>query len=98
MAFMSIGKMMPDHLKKSKLGAALEASVLLDEFMKKAKDIWGGAIEQDMKPLYIKNKTLTIAVTSSVLAQELKLHEEEILKILNKTGEGKVVERLRYLL
>ena len=98
MSFISIGKMLPEHLKKSKVGEALEASAVLDVFMKKAKELWGEAIEKDMKPLYVKNKTLTIAVTNSVLAQELKLHEEVILTFLNKSSEKPVIERLRYLL
>ena len=98
MAFTSIGKMIPEHLKHSKVGDALEATAVLSIFMQKAKELWGEAIEQDMKPLYIKNKTLTIAVTNAVLAQELKLHEDSILVFLNKSNDKELVERLRYLL
>ncbi len=94
----SIGSMLPEHLKNSKVGEQLEATAVLERFMKKAQEIWGKAIEQDMRPMYLKNKTLTIAVGNSVLAQEMKLHEEKILDFLNDSVDEAIVERLRYLL
>ncbi|MGB0757246.1 MAG: DciA family protein [Patescibacteria group bacterium] len=98
MAFTSIGSILPDHIKKSKAGEQLEATVVLELFMKKAKELWGNQVEQDMKPLYVKNNTLTVAVTSSPLAQEMKLKEQEILDFLKNQNTGVVVDRLRYLL
>ena len=94
----SLGNILPQHLKSSKVGEQLEATVVLDRFVQKAQELWGKAIEQDMRPMYLKNKTLTIAVANAALAQEMKLHEEEILTFLNDSDQGIVVERLRYLL
>ena len=98
MSMTSIGSILPEHLKNSKVGEQLEATAILDRFMQKAQEIWGKAIEKDMRPMYLKNKTLTIAVGNAALAQEMKLHEEKILSFLNDVNTDLVVERLRYLL
>lgn len=98
MTFKSLGDILPKHIKKQGLGEQMQATQLLDLFLQKAKQKWGEAVEQEMKPLYIKNKTLTVAVTNAALAQELKLNEKEILEFLNKGQAVKLVERLRYLL
>lgn len=98
MGFSSIGSILPDHIKKSKAGEQLEATVVLELFLKKAKELWGEQIDAQMKPLYVKNNTMTVAITSSPLAQEMKLKEQEILDFLNSQKTGVAVERLRYLL
>lgn len=98
MSFKSLGDILPKHVKKQGIGEQLEATVMLEYFMTKAKELWGSDVEQDMKPMYVKNKTLTVAVTNAPLAQELKLHEAEILEYITKKAGFDAVERLRYLL
>ena len=98
MTFKSLGDILPKHIKKQGFSEQMEATKLLELFLQKAKQKWGEAVEKEMKPLYVKNKTLTVAVTNAALAQELKLNEKEILDFLNKGQKEKQVERLRYLL
>ncbi len=98
MTFKALGDILPKHIKKQGFAEQMEATQLLELFLQKAKQKWGEAVEKEMKPLYIKNKTLTVAVTNAALAQELKLNEKEILEFLNKGQKIKMVERLRYLL
>lgn len=98
MGFTSIGSMLPDHLKKTPLGEQLEATAVLSIFMEKAKELWGDDIDTMMKPLYLKNNTLTIAVTDATLAQELKNNEAEILEFISQKNAQIPIERLRYLL
>lgn len=49
-----------------------------------------------MKPLYLKNRTLTVSCDSSIVAQELKLREPDILAALAKKLGSASVDRLRY--
>jgi len=76
------------------VGAAItieKAQQALDEVFKEESS--------HARPQYIKNRTLTVSCDSSAFAQELKLHEQEILEILNKSIENdEKVERIRYLL
>lgn len=72
------------------------AAIICDEFNKVAIDIIGEKIKDKAKALYVKNRTLTVAVLSSVIGQELKLHETEIIERLNKKAGDNVVDRLRF--
>lgn len=98
MSATSLGDLLPKHMQQSGIGEQLEATLILDVFATKAKELWGEDIEAEMKPLYLKNKTLTVAVTNASLAQEMKLHEQEILDAVNTRAGDNTVERLRYLL
>ncbi len=50
-----------------------------------------------VQALYIKDKVLTIACLSSVLAQELRLHQQQIIDGLNEKFGQSVVESIRFL-
>lgn len=82
--------------QKSGLAKQITAALVCDEFDKIILEKWGDKVENKAKALYFKDKVLTIACLSSVMAQEIKLHEIEILEQLNAKFEG-VVERVRYL-
>lgn len=58
--------------------------------------IFEPAIAVRMKPLYLKNRTLTVSCDSSTVAQELKLREPDILAALTKKLGNTLVDRLRY--
>jgi predicted nucleic acid-binding Zn ribbon protein len=49
------------------------------------------------RAIYLKNSTLVIACLSSLMAQEIKLREKEIIKQINeKCGQGTVL-KIRYV-
>jgi len=93
----SIKSLLSGSIQRSGAAPQIEASIVCEEFNKIALEILGQDVKDKVKALYIKNNTLSIAVMSSALGQEIKLHELEILQKLNqKTGQNKV-ERLRFL-
>lgn len=97
MAFSRLG----DTLRKNIRAAGIEPQVvgaqIVEHFHKVAVEIFGPSTADRMKAMYLKNETLTVAVLSAVVGQELKLHEREILDRLNGTTEKKQVERIRFL-
>lgn len=65
---------------------------------KSVAEIFGKDKINDAKPLFLKNRTLTITCSSSAMAQEVRLHQQEIVdKINQKLGKNEV-DRIRYLL
>lgn len=73
------------------------AAVVCDQFNRVVEEVLGEVAHDKAKALYVKNLTLTVAVASSALGQEIKLHEQEILeKLQKKVGENQVT-RLRFL-
>ncbi len=67
-------------------------------------DLWGEIIEnmfnadvaKGSKALKCKGGVITIAVLSSVLAQELKFKEQEIIEAINKKAGAGAVRKIRF--
>ena len=54
-------------------------------------------LAEHVKPLYVKNRTLTVTCASSVAAQEIRLRQAEIVSMINERLGVSEVDRLRYL-
>jgi predicted nucleic acid-binding Zn ribbon protein len=98
MAFTPLG----DALK-GKIGAQkniekqLEATAIVDAAEAVFKEVFSEDLAPHAKPLFLKNRTLTVTCTSSALAQEIRLRQSEIVaKINDKLGKSEV-DRIRYL-
>ena len=97
MSFSTISNVLNKNFKqKSGLAKQIQAALVCDEFDKIINKQWKGKVKDKTKALYFKDNILTIASLSSVIAQEIKLHEKDILEKINQKFGG-VVERIRYL-
>lgn len=96
--FIKLNKLLDKSIKKAGLEKQVVSASILEKFSKVAEEIFGKGITEDkIRPLYLKNNTLTVACLSATMAQELKSHEQEILEKVNKENIGEKVERLRFL-
>lgn len=50
----------------------------------------------EAKPLKLKNQVLTVSVESSVLANELRLHEQLVVKAVNEGFGREMIKRVVY--
>lgn len=82
--------------KHAGIKQAVEASLVIEAATEIITRIFGSEIGREIKPLYIKNRTLTVSCPNSTMAQELKLHETEILGELTTTLKEQAVDRIRY--
>ncbi|OGL88391.1 hypothetical protein A3H75_01780 [Candidatus Uhrbacteria bacterium RIFCSPLOWO2_02_FULL_51_9] len=83
-------------VRRSGVQPSVEAAKIVDEATAILGSLFGVDLASHMKPLYVKNRTLTVSCTSSTVAQELKLRETEILEKLNLKLAGRLVDRIRY--
>ncbi|MFA4831543.1 MAG: DUF721 domain-containing protein [Patescibacteria group bacterium] len=61
------------------------------------EELFGREQAVHAKPLFLKNRTLTVTCSSSVIAQEIRLNQAKIVEqINNKLGKNEV-DRIRYL-
>ncbi len=61
------------------------------------RELCAANLAEASKPWFLKNRTLTISCASSVIAQEIRLNQAEIVQKINeKLGKDKV-DRIRYL-
>lgn len=93
----SIGKILPQSLKKAGIDRQVQTAMIVDSFAEVVTEILGASIAKKVKAMYLKDKILTIACLSSVLAQEINLNQKKIINRINKKFDAQVVEKLRFL-
>ena len=97
MAYSTIESIINKNFKsKSGLVKQVTAALVCDEFNKIILEKWGDIVKDQAKALSFKDNTLTIASLSSPLAQEIKLHEEEILEKI-KIKFPNSIHNIRYI-
>ena len=97
MPFTNIAKIIGQKFKDGPMARNVTAALTCEEFNKLIIELWGKKMENMARAVYLKDKVLNIACLSSVVAQEIKMREAELLKkIGQRLGHG-VVEKLRFL-
>ena len=97
MSFIPINKILNKKFQGTNLSKQISAVFVCEEFDKIMLNIWGDKIKDQAQTIYLKNNVLTVACLSSIIAQELKIREQQLLEQMSKKfGQG-VVEELRLL-
>lgn len=98
MSFSTISDNLKDRVSKDKnLQSQVEATQALEFAEEVFVDLFGEDLAKQAKPLYLKNRTLTVTCASSAIAQEIRLNQGPIVDKINKKLGKKEVDRLRYL-
>ncbi len=97
MGFTPIKHTLNRNIQSSGLQDQVDGARVIVLFSAVAKELLGEGIANQVKGLYLKNRTLTVSVPSSVVGQEIKLQEQKIVEMLNQKIEANIVERLRFL-
>lgn len=91
-----IKNLVSQSVKKAGADKSVEAARVVEITEKIIEKIFGKKMTMHIKPLYLKNRTLTVSCTNSTVAQELKLQEPDILERLTKKLGKNLVDRIRY--
>ena len=59
--------------------------------------MYGKEISQAAKPLFLKNRTLTVSCSNSEIAQKIRENQTEIVEKINHVLGKNEVDRIRYL-
>ncbi len=91
-----------DALEKKMTSASpirkqVEASLILEYAESALRDLLGAEQARFAKPLFLKNRTLTITCSTSAVAQEIRLYQGKIVEAINRSIGKKEVDRIRYL-
>lgn len=78
--------------------SASVAAALVVESAQKVFDEFFGKEPQLVRVLYLKNRTLTVAVSQAPVAQEVKKNESKLLEKIRIATNDPSIERIRYLL
>lgn len=98
MSFTPIGDSLQDKIQKNTtLKNQVELSAVLELVEGVLAELFGADLSKHAKPLFLKNRTITISCTSSAMAQEIRLNQAEIVSKINGQVGSDVVDRIRYL-
>lgn len=86
-----------EALKRSGAGRSVEAAVVVENARAIILQIVPELREADVDVVSYRKGTLTIAVASPAVGQELRLRSEPIVDVLNETFTGQPIERLRFV-
>ncbi len=92
--FQSLKNILPSRLLDHGVLKQAIIAQIIEVFKEYVKNRWGNSALDMLRNLYLKNDTLHIQVSSSALAQELKLSEKDILNLIESRFAHKV-KRLR---
>ena len=97
MSFIPLKNLIPKALQNAGIASKVASAVILDRFNNVIIEIFGRSILKKIRPLYLKDQILTVACLNSVVAQELRFREEEILSRLNNGPEPTRISRIRII-
>ena len=94
--FQHIGMVLDDKMATAPWAKQVKIGMVIGFAESLLREIWGAAIDNQVKIVAIKNKELMIHYSNSIISQEIRLREARILNtIINKFG--KVVEKIRFV-
>jgi hypothetical protein len=93
----SLGSIFGNKDKRSALMRGVAESMALEEANKLLISIFGETAKNNCQPVFIKNKILSLACLSSVLEEQIKARETEIVSNLNKKLGDQIIEKVRFL-
>ncbi len=97
MPFTPIGDTLRESVaKKGSLNHQLESVGAIDAAENVLKELFGD-LAAAAKPLFLKNRTLTVSCASSAIAQEIRLNQVKIVEKINEKLGSIEVDRIRYL-
>jgi len=97
MSFISLKYLINDTIKRAKINEQVEATLAFKYYNRAVKEEIGEKALSRTRAKYLKNGILSIAVLSSALSSEIKLHEAEIISRINKEFKRKVINNIKFL-
>lgn len=97
MSLLSISDTLKNRMnQQNPLKKQIDAALVVEAAAKVMVKVFGDLSSQ-LKPLYLKNRTLTVSCGNSTLAQEIRLNQAKIVEQINKEIGRNEVDRIRYL-
>lgn len=97
MAMKSLGELLKRQMPQTVSWKHVEASVVVEKTNEILRDLFGAGSKRFAQAVYFKERTISITCLSSVMAQEIRLNEKQIITALNDKLGGKIVEKIRYI-
>ncbi len=84
-------------IKRAGIKRQVDAYYILRAFDKLAGNILDENLKDSVKAISVRNKTLSVACLSSIVAQELKFKEKEIIECINDKFGVETINKIKYI-
>ena len=93
----SLGQILKKQMPQKPIAKQVAATIVVEKANEVLKEIFGAESSRFSQAVFFKDKSIAITCLSSVMAQEIRLNEKQIIAGLNNKLGGVMVERVRYL-
>ena len=93
----SLGDILKNKRALSPFMKGVVAAAVVDSANIFIEENWGEQGKKLAKAIYLKNGILVIACLSSIMAQEIKMKESQLLAKVNAKSSTSAVKKIRYL-
>ncbi|MBP9694804.1 MAG: DUF721 domain-containing protein [Candidatus Magasanikbacteria bacterium] len=98
MSFTPLGSALSGKMSsQTPLKKQVESSLVIEFAQNALNELFGEDQAKHAKPLFLKNRTLTITCSTSSIAQEIRLNQQALVDKINDKLGKKEVDRIRYL-
>lgn len=94
----SLSKILEQKSQANPMLRGVNAAMVVEIANKVLVEILGRGITEAAQAVFLRQDSLAIACLSSTAAQEIKLHEAELVDRIHKETVRVVVKKVRYLL
>ena len=84
-------------LKRKGIGKQVAAALACEAFNALKSEIFPAEVASEMRAVYVRESTLTIAALNPSIVQEVKLKQREMVRAL-EIKCGRTIEKFRFLL
>lgn len=95
--FYNLKPLLSKSIKRAGIGQWIEDSMVIESFSAIKDRILDPETAGQVRPMYIKNKVLAVALLSADVISQLRAREEEIIQEINREFASEVVENIRYI-
>lgn len=93
-----LGDILSQNLKSKGFADTVEAARIVTELQKFLQEEFPKEVAERMAVSHFKQRAITVRVASSVIGQELKMHERRLLAKLTHAFPSVRVDRIRFTL
>lgn len=98
MAFVKLAKLVSPALKRAGVKKQADTALALERASKAIKDFLGEEALADLRPLYIKQRSLAIASLNSSAAAQVSVVQDDILFFVNHGLSAPIADRVKVIL
>ncbi len=96
MSFTPLRSILAQNVREAGIGHQVLAARIIETFNQIIEETFGLGFSKKAKAMSLRSKTLAVSCLSSVIAQEIYLKRNKIIRELNRRVGGEAVEALKF--